>query len=106
MDGGARGRRRMVSKRRGPIGLAKKYAVKEITAPFIAYVVVMVSIPIIADIMISHGQQVRQALTSDETFQEVCSGFDYTVFYDEVRRFLEEPKYATVSKTLLEWWNR
>ncbi|KAG9086891.1 hypothetical protein FRC06_002829 [Ceratobasidium sp. 370] len=90
MDGGARGRCRTASKRRGPIGLAKKYAIKEITAPFIAYIVVMV----------------RQALTSDEMFQEVCSGFDYTVFYDEVRRFLEEPKYATVSKNLLEWWNR
>ncbi|KAG9083837.1 hypothetical protein FRC06_004352 [Ceratobasidium sp. 370] len=90
MDGGARGRRRTVLTKRGPIGLAKKYKVKEITAPFIAYVVVMV----------------RQALTSDETFQEVCSGFDYTVFYDEVRQFLEEPKYAVVSKNLLEWWNR
>ncbi|KAG9089438.1 hypothetical protein FRC06_001547 [Ceratobasidium sp. 370] len=69
---------------------AKKYDVKEITAPFIAYVVVMV----------------RQALTSDETFQEVCSWFNYTVFYDEVRQFLEEPKYAAVNKSLLEWWNR
>ncbi|KAG9079426.1 hypothetical protein FRC06_007740 [Ceratobasidium sp. 370] len=53
---------------------AKKYDVKEITAPFIAYVVVMV----------------QQALTSDETFQEVCLGFDYTVFYDELTQVMEQ----------------
>ncbi|KAG8732868.1 hypothetical protein FRC10_000572 [Ceratobasidium sp. 414] len=90
MDGGARGCHRIASKRRGPIRLAKKYTVKDIMVLFITYVVVMV----------------RQALTSDEKFEEVCSGFDYTVFYNEVCRFLEEPKYATVSKSLLKWWNR
>ncbi|KAG9080919.1 hypothetical protein FRC06_006000, partial [Ceratobasidium sp. 370] len=41
IDGGAQGRQRTVSKSQGPIGLAKKYAIKEIMAPFIAFVVVM-----------------------------------------------------------------
>lgn len=83
---GARGH---TSKRRGPIGIAKTYQLTEVTAPFIAYVAVVV----------------RHSITSDEVFSDTCSGFNYVEFYDQIREFLESPKFERFAAALIEWWN-
>lgn len=84
--GGARGHS---IKRRGTIGIAKSYQLTEVTAPFIAYVAVVV----------------RHSLTSDEVFSDTCSGFNYVEFYDQIREFLESPRFEQISAALIEWWN-
>ncbi|KAG8704571.1 hypothetical protein FRC08_002167 [Ceratobasidium sp. 394] len=83
--GGARGHTR----RRGPIGLAKKYELTEVTPAFIAYVACVT----------------RHALTNEHTFSEVSDGFSYTKFYYQVRGVLEAPKYVRWTKGLVERWN-
>ncbi|CAE6396209.1 unnamed protein product [Rhizoctonia solani] len=83
---GARGRS---GHSRGLIGIAKAYSITEINPAFIAYICVVT----------------RHCLTSDEHFAEVCAGFNYVELYNQVREFLEDPKYDRWSKELLEWWN-
>ncbi|KAG9120844.1 hypothetical protein FRC07_003498 [Ceratobasidium sp. 392] len=83
---GARGRS---SRHRGLIGIAKAYNITEVTPAFIAYVCVVT----------------RHSLTSDEQFAEVCSGFNYVEFYNQVRGFLEKPQYERWSRELINWWN-
>ncbi|KAG9091085.1 hypothetical protein FRC06_000711 [Ceratobasidium sp. 370] len=83
--GGARGHVR----RRGPIGIAKKYELTEVTLAFIAYVACVT----------------RHALTGASNFSEVCDGFSYTKFYYLVRGVLENPKYEHWTKGLVERWN-
>ncbi|KAG9087800.1 hypothetical protein FRC06_002357 [Ceratobasidium sp. 370] len=83
--GGARGHTR----RRGPIGLAKKYEMNEVNPAFIAYVACMT----------------RHALTTSKNFSEVCDGFSYTQFYYSIRNVLESPKYERWTKGLIERWN-
>ncbi|KAG8754404.1 hypothetical protein FRC11_006684 [Ceratobasidium sp. 423] len=75
--------------RRGLIGLAKTYKLTEITPAFIAYVAIVV----------------RHSLTSDGEFREICGGFDYVDFYNQVREFLEKPQYAQWSAALIQYWN-
>ncbi|CAE6445394.1 unnamed protein product [Rhizoctonia solani] len=75
--------------RRGLIGLAKIYKLTEVTPAFIAYVAVVT----------------RHSLTSDGDFHEVCGGFDYVEFYNQVREFLEKPQYVQWSATLVQFWN-
>ncbi|KAG8728694.1 hypothetical protein FRC10_004702, partial [Ceratobasidium sp. 414] len=82
---GARGHTR----RRGPIGLAKKYEMKEVNPAFIAYVACVT----------------RQALTTSKNFSEVCDRFSYTKFYYTIRNVLESPKYEHWTKGLIEHWN-
>jgi hypothetical protein len=49
--------------------------------------------------------QVRHALTSDKEYSDDGSGFDYVLFYNEVREFLEDPKHSPVVKLVLKYWN-
>ncbi|KAG9092167.1 hypothetical protein FRC06_000215 [Ceratobasidium sp. 370] len=84
-SGGARGHIR----RRGPIGIAKKYELTEVTTGFIAYVACVT----------------RHALTAEDQFSEVCGGFSYIRFYYLVREFLESPKYERWTKALIDRWN-
>ncbi|QRW20061.1 hypothetical protein RhiXN_09036 [Rhizoctonia solani] len=84
---GSRGRS---SHHRGLIGIAKSYSITEVNAAFIAYICVVT----------------RHSLTSDEHFSEICAGFNYLEFYNQVREFLEDPKYRRWSKELVEWWNK
>ncbi|KAG9082923.1 hypothetical protein FS749_006469 [Ceratobasidium sp. UAMH 11750] len=86
--GGARGHRRG-AKTRGPIGLAKRYDMTEVTIPFIAYVTVVV----------------RNALTSDVEYSDNASGFDYELFYNEIRAYLEDPKHEQVTAKVIKFWN-
>ncbi|KAG9105322.1 hypothetical protein FRC07_009391 [Ceratobasidium sp. 392] len=83
--GGARGHIR----RRGPIGLAKKYELTEVNTAFIAYVACVT----------------RHALTGARNFSEVCDGFSYTRFYYLIRKILEAPKYEHWTKGLIQRWN-
>ncbi|QRV72169.1 hypothetical protein RhiJN_00183 [Ceratobasidium sp. AG-Ba] len=83
--GGARG----LTRRRGPIGLAKKYNMQEVNPAFIAYVACVT----------------RHALTTPKNFSEVCDGFSYTKFYYLVRNVLESPKYQCWAKGLIARWN-
>ncbi|KAG9089393.1 hypothetical protein FRC06_001568 [Ceratobasidium sp. 370] len=82
---GARGQ-----KRRGPIGLAKTYQLTEVTPGFIAYVACIT----------------RHALTSEDLFTESCAGFSYVDFYNEIREFLEDPKFAHWTRGLMDRWNK
>ncbi|KAG9087930.1 hypothetical protein FRC06_002303, partial [Ceratobasidium sp. 370] len=84
-SGGARGHIR----RRGPIGIAKKYELTQVTPGFIAYVACIT----------------RHALTAEDQFSEVCGGFSYIRFYYLVREFLENPKYERWTTALIERWN-
>ncbi|QRV81753.1 hypothetical protein RhiJN_09768 [Ceratobasidium sp. AG-Ba] len=86
--GGSRGHR-CSAKSRGPIGLAKRYDMTEVTTPFIAYVTVVV----------------RHALTSDQDYSDDGSGFDYELFYNEIREYLEDPKHAQVTAKVVNFWN-
>ncbi|KAG8726098.1 hypothetical protein FRC10_007461 [Ceratobasidium sp. 414] len=83
--GGAHGHIR----RRGPIGIAKKYELTEVTPAFIAYVACVT----------------RHALTGEDQFGEVCAGFSYMRFYYLVREFLENPKYERWTAGLMNRWN-
>ncbi|KAG8730490.1 hypothetical protein FRC12_020237 [Ceratobasidium sp. 428] len=83
--GGARGHTR----RRGPIGIAKKYELTEVNPAFIAYVACVT----------------RHALTGAKNFSEVVDGFSYAQFYYLIRNILEAPKYATWTKDLIQTWN-
>ncbi|QRV82606.1 hypothetical protein RhiJN_27834 [Ceratobasidium sp. AG-Ba] len=87
--GGARGHRR-TTKTRGPIGLAKRYDMTEITVPFIAYVTVVV----------------RHCLTSDKEYSDEGSGFDYELFYTEICKYLQDAKYEQITSKVLEHWNK
>lgn len=49
--------------------------------------------------------KVRHSLTSDEVFSDTCSGFNYVEFYDQIREFLESPRFEQISAALIEWWN-
>ncbi|KAF8596781.1 hypothetical protein BDV93DRAFT_513858 [Ceratobasidium sp. AG-I] len=60
-----------------------------INTAFIAYVAVVV----------------RHSLTSDETFGDVCTGFSYIEYYNQIREFLERPGYQPWTALLLEYWN-
>ncbi|KAF8684064.1 hypothetical protein RHS04_01570 [Rhizoctonia solani] len=74
---------------KGSIGLAKAYNLTKVTPAFIAYVAVVV----------------RHSLTTETYFSEICGGFNYGDYYNQIREFLEAPKFASRSKVLLEWWN-
>ncbi|KAG8709907.1 hypothetical protein FRC08_017906 [Ceratobasidium sp. 394] len=77
------------TRRRGPIGLAKKYKMKEVNPAFIAYVACMT----------------RHALTTSKTFSEVCDRFSYTKLYYLICKVLESPKYEHWTKGLVTRWN-
>ncbi|KAG8698494.1 hypothetical protein FRC09_007204 [Ceratobasidium sp. 395] len=83
--GGAQG----PTRRRGPIGIAKKYGLTHITPPFIAYTACVT----------------RHALTGAKNFSEVCDGFSYTKFYYLIRKILESPKYEHWTKAVIQRWN-
>ncbi|KAF8599345.1 hypothetical protein BDV93DRAFT_560430 [Ceratobasidium sp. AG-I] len=85
---GSRGHRRIPGTR-SLIGLAKRYDMNEVTIPFIAYVTVVV----------------RHALTAEKEYSDDGSGFDYVIFYNEIRSFLEDPKYKQVATKLIKYWN-
>jgi hypothetical protein len=44
-------------------------------------------------------------LTSDKEYSDNGSGFDYVLFYNEVREFLKDPKHSPVVKLVLKYWN-
>ncbi|KAF8673634.1 hypothetical protein RHS04_07596, partial [Rhizoctonia solani] len=48
----------------------------------------------------------RHSLTSNKHFSKICAGFNYLKFYNQVCKFLEDPKYCCWSKELVEWWNK
>ncbi|KAG9080320.1 hypothetical protein FRC06_006788 [Ceratobasidium sp. 370] len=83
--GGVRGH----TQRHGPIGLAKKYELTEVTLVFIAYITCVT----------------RHALMTVNNFSEVCDGFRYTKFYYQVCGMLESPKYECWTKGLIQRWN-
>ncbi|KAG8761982.1 hypothetical protein FRC12_009251 [Ceratobasidium sp. 428] len=85
---GSRGHRR-AAKSRSAVGLAKRYEMVEVTTPLIAYVTVVV----------------RHALTSDKDYSDEGSGFDYELFYNEIREFLEDPKHARITAKIVKLWN-
>ncbi|KAG8733792.1 hypothetical protein FRC12_018758 [Ceratobasidium sp. 428] len=85
--GGSGGHRRP-AKSKGPIGLAKRYEMTEVTPPLIAYVTVVL----------------RHALTSED-YSEDGTGFDYELFYNEIREHLEDPRHAQVTEATLKFWN-
>ncbi|KAG8730082.1 hypothetical protein FRC10_003142 [Ceratobasidium sp. 414] len=70
--GGAHGHTR----RQGPIGIAKKYELTQVTPAFIAYVTCVT----------------QHALTGANNFSEVCDGFSYAKFYYLVCGMLEDLK--------------
>ncbi|KAF8754333.1 hypothetical protein RHS01_06489 [Rhizoctonia solani] len=74
----------------GIIGLAKVYNLTKVTPAFIAYVAVVV----------------HHALTTEAIFSEICGGFNYGVYYNQIRTFLEAPRFASRAKVLLDWWNK
>ncbi|QRW23096.1 hypothetical protein RhiXN_08132 [Rhizoctonia solani] len=76
--------------RGGIIGLAKVYNLTKVTPAFIAYVAVVV----------------HHALTTEAIFSEICGGFNYGVYYNQIRTFLEAPRFASRAKVLLDWWNK
>ncbi|KAF8760124.1 hypothetical protein RHS01_02137 [Rhizoctonia solani] len=76
--------------RGGIIGIAKAYNLTKITPAFIAYVAVVV----------------HHALTTEDKFSEICGGFNYGVYYVEIRTFLESQKFASRAKVLVDWWNK
>ncbi|GAB1526295.1 hypothetical protein RhiTH_009462 [Rhizoctonia solani] len=76
--------------RGGIIGLAKVYNLTKVTPAFIAYVAVVV----------------HHALTTKAIFLEICGGFNYGVYYNQIRMFLEAPRFASRAKVLLDWWNK
>ncbi|KAF8672245.1 hypothetical protein RHS04_07821 [Rhizoctonia solani] len=84
---GARGSTFKRSK--GMIGLAKSYNLTWVTPAFIAYIAVVV----------------RHSLTTDATFSEICGGFNYGIYYNKIREYLEAPQFAGRAKVLLDWWN-
>ncbi|KAG8767989.1 hypothetical protein FRC12_005898 [Ceratobasidium sp. 428] len=81
---GARGKRR-----KGIVGIAKAYQITEVTTAFIAYTAVVV----------------RHALTSDETFSELCGGFDYVEYYTQLREYMDHPRFKRRATVLLAYWN-
>ncbi|GAB1526439.1 hypothetical protein RhiTH_009606 [Rhizoctonia solani] len=70
--------------------LAKVYNLTKVTPAFIAYVAVVV----------------HHALTTEAIFSEICGGFNYGVYYNQIRTFLEAPRFASRAKVLLDWWNK
>ncbi|GAB1528440.1 hypothetical protein RhiTH_011634 [Rhizoctonia solani] len=49
---------------------------------------------------------VHHALTTEAIFSEICGGFNYGVYYNQIRTFLEAPRFASRAKVLLDWWNK
>ncbi|QRW12574.1 hypothetical protein RhiLY_11573 [Ceratobasidium sp. AG-Ba] len=76
--------------RRGRKGVGHKYQMKAVTPAFLAYVAVIL----------------RFALSSEETFSDDGGTFNYIEFYNQLRQYLEAPKYQNSVKPLLAWWNR
>ncbi|KAF8749251.1 hypothetical protein RHS01_10140 [Rhizoctonia solani] len=72
------------------MSLAKVYNLTKVTPAFIAYVAVVV----------------HHALTTEAIFSEICGGFNYGVYYNQIRTFLEAPRFASRAKVLLDWWNK
>jgi hypothetical protein len=99
---------RRSSKRKGPIGLAKSYQLTEITPAFLAYVSVVVRILVYNLCVVSRlfGPQVRFSLSSEDTFNDTGSGFNYIQFYNQIREYLESPKFKPAASTLMAWWNQ
>ncbi|QRV91896.1 hypothetical protein RhiJN_19914 [Ceratobasidium sp. AG-Ba] len=76
--------------RRGRKGIAAKYQLTKVTTGFLAYVAVMT----------------RYALSSETTFDEDGGTFNYVKFYDDIRTYLEAPKFKRRAKVLIDWWNK
>ncbi|EUC56089.1 hypothetical protein RSOL_158970, partial [Rhizoctonia solani AG-3 Rhs1AP] len=71
-------------------GVAKVYNLTKVTPAFIAYIAVVV----------------HHALTTEAVFSEICGGFNYGVYYNQIRTFLEAPRFTSRVKVLLDWWNK
>ncbi|KAG8685544.1 hypothetical protein FRC09_014681 [Ceratobasidium sp. 395] len=76
--------------RRGRKGIAAKYQLTKVTTGFLAYVAVLT----------------RFALSAEETFSDDGGTFNYIAFYNQLRQFLEAPKYQSRAKALIDWWNK
>ncbi|CCO34565.1 hypothetical protein BN14_08667 [Rhizoctonia solani AG-1 IB] len=70
--------------------IAKVYNLTKVTTAFIAYIAVVV----------------HHALTTEAIFSEICGGFNYGVYYNQIRTFLEAPRFASRAKVLMDWWNK
>ncbi|KAG8689702.1 hypothetical protein FRC09_012297 [Ceratobasidium sp. 395] len=78
---GARGKRRS----KGLVGIAKTYEITEVTTAFIAYTAVVV----------------QHALTSDRSFSEICGGFDYVEYHNQLREYMDHPRFKRRATVLL-----
>ncbi|CUA75562.1 hypothetical protein RSOLAG22IIIB_05960 [Rhizoctonia solani] len=74
---------------KGMTGLAKVYNLTKVTPAFIVYVAVVV----------------RHSLTTETIFSEICGGFNYGTYYNQICEFLEAPRFSSRAKVLLDWWN-
>ncbi|KAF8749207.1 hypothetical protein RHS01_10264 [Rhizoctonia solani] len=93
---------------KGSIGLAKAYNLTKVTPAFIAYVAVVVRLTSIFWFAYSIALSfwIGASLSNNrDLFSEICGGFNYGDYYNQIREFLEAPKFASRSKVLLEWWN-
>ncbi|CCO34067.1 hypothetical protein RSOLAG1IB_09363 [Rhizoctonia solani AG-1 IB] len=76
--------------RRGRKGIAAKYQLTHITPQFLAYVAVVT----------------RFAVSAEEVFSDDGGVFNYIDFYDQVREYLEAPRFQVQAQVLIAWWNR
>ncbi|KAG8704511.1 hypothetical protein FRC11_009823, partial [Ceratobasidium sp. 423] len=76
--------------KQGRKGIAHKYQLGVVTPSFLAYTAVVL----------------RFALSSETHFNDTGGTFNYIDFYNQIRCYLEAPKYQKTNKVLLAWWNK
>ncbi|QRW24743.1 hypothetical protein RhiXN_11655 [Rhizoctonia solani] len=76
--------------KQGRKGIAHKYQLVVITPALLAYAAVVL----------------RFSLSSETHFNDTGGTFNYIDFYNQIRRYLESPKYQKTNKILLAWWNK
>ncbi|CAE6371124.1 unnamed protein product [Rhizoctonia solani] len=76
--------------KQGRKGIAHKYQLGVITPAFLAYAAVVL----------------RFSLSSEAHFNDTGGTFNYVDFYNQIRCYLESPKYEKTNKILLAWWNK
>ncbi|CAE6452884.1 unnamed protein product [Rhizoctonia solani] len=75
--------------KQGRKGIAHKYQLGVVTPAFLAYAAVVL----------------RFSLSSEAHFNDTGGTFNYIDFYNQIRCYLESPKYEKTNKILLAWWN-
>ncbi|CAE6423515.1 unnamed protein product [Rhizoctonia solani] len=76
--------------KQGRKGIAHKYQLGVVTPAFLAYAAVIL----------------RFSLSSESHFNDTGGTFNYIDFYNQIRHYLESPKYEKTNKILLAWWNK